>query len=723
MRVGRSDISKFFLVSKELGKVQIDDIEDYEEDFADVIKRTSPGEYFKTEKNSKLELGKKAHEYLTTIRAVHGPQTNVRFIAEVKDERKVHEPWIEISNVGLNLYSLEFDDDLKEVKVEVSEGGILETLEARWDDEVDITAEGLEDLPYVSLKLDPRKILKRSRFVSSDIEVDCRDDSGATARAVPLSVQSPGFTSQGQFVGGISNTYANSANDTYARLTSPGNTIITNAPQDFKYVLSGTVEIQITFPAVSGYFRMHLVRYKNGTDQDFDEIILNMGSQHPFNLGQKISYTFNDYELDVKAGDSIGIMTLSNTSLGGVLKYKLTENTDLKISTDTPFKVTYTKALPLKDAFQRLSDIALEEDSATVSSDCFSSGGTYTGFGEVLLVHGSWLRNMPQIINEGEEDETRIQSLLSLEKLYGGCKILKPLRYQEVIENSKPYFYIGLEKETQQNYTSIRLEEIVSGSRQLIKTIKPKRKSIEKGFFGEINIGSTTSGSNYAQVNNLYSICGNAKWKTIHKKIKDVYEVTTEIRTGAEDIELERQFQWEDYPDLDTEMQNDWFFVHAKKVGQEYHLVNWQDLYAEKPKNVYDADSNYNWIFRPRNLLDGHGWKVKSFLTEKADDYLTFSGSNCTPSLITRKPGQPEVKENSRVYHQSLEKATAVPMEITFELPIKQEIILQLNGKVKGLDSKFGVIAYYYEGQTAYGRLIEADTNKDGKFKLIEAKI
>ncbi len=719
MRVGRSDISRFYLLCNEYNngkRVQIEDIEDFDTIFADIHTKEDNG-YFSTTKEGQIKLGKKAYEYLLAINVLYGVRPDVRLITEVKDERKPTENWTQISNVAIDLKTLQFNDAHKTVSVETIKGGFLETIEARWEDEFNITAEGLDELPYVNLRLEPRKILKRTKFIPSNTEVSFRDDQGSTARAIPLDIE---FTSQQTFVGAVSNVLANSVNDTYAGIVLGGCTIISNAPQDFLYVLNGTISIQVTYPAFSGNISMDLVRYNNGQEQDFDEIILNLDNGDPSNLGETLTYTFTDYQLSVKEGDSIMIGTLSNvTSFSEAPKYKLTEDSKLTIYTDTPFIETYTKALLPRDAFKRLIDVSTDTSDINFESSIFDEGGEYE---TVLLLHGSWIRNMPQIVNKGEDDERRIQQNLSLKKLYEGYKILKPLMYEAKTINGKKIFYVGLEKETQRNFIGVRLGETRNGEFKYIPLTNPTREVIGDNYYGSISIGSTTSGSNYGEVNNLYSICGVGNWNTFNKDSKEKYEVTTEIRTGSEDIELERQFQWVDYPDLDTDRQNDWFFAHAVKVGDEYHLIKWQSIYAEQPKNVYDADSNYNWIFSPRRLLEGHGWKIKSCLDENINHYLRhISGENYNDSLITKKNGEQERPENGNVYHTELDKATVRLMSNDFKMTVKKEIIDQLNGKTNGIDNRYGLIEHLQDGELVHSRLIDANSNKDGEFKLIEA--
>src|SRR5690606_1743747 len=144
-----------------------------------------------------------------------------------------------------------------------------------------------------------------------------------------------------------------------------------------------------------------------------------------------------------------------------------------------------------------------------------------------------------------------------------------------------------------------------------------------------IKIGSTTSGSEYGEVNNLYSMCGNATWNTINDRSDAVYEATTEVRTGAEDAELQRQKQYADNPDQDADYDNDWFLMDCKKVGGYYTPKLWADHYSTIPTKVYSAQTNYNWPLTPARLLLGHGWEIKAGLDnpEYINDSIRFISS------------------------------------------------------------------------------------------------
>jgi len=57
-----------------------------------------------------------------------------------------------------------------------------------------------------------------------------------------------------------------------------------------------------------------------------------------------------------------------------------------------------------------------------------------------------------------------------------------------------------------------------------------------------------------------------------------------------------------------------------------------------------------------------------------------------------------------------------------FEMPVGQEIFDQLRGTTNGVDNKFGLVEHLWRGEVLHSRLIEADADNRGEFKLIQAR-
>ena len=717
----RSNTVRFFLNSKAFGKERIEDIKDPVLLGGDTYSLEEGG-YYKVDRQAKVTLYESGYRYILSVLLTQGPSHKVQLITEVKDDLDPAENWKRISDSFINLYGLNFSEESDNPSVEclLVAGGDLGRIEASFSDDFDTVGPNVPDLPFVQVRLDPRKIVKRSRFISSTITVNAEDDSGATARAVPLELD---FTSERQYIGEVSNTFANSVGGNYATLLTSGNLIIQNAPRDIEYTLNGTVEIVSTRRSDGGYWNMDLVRYNNGEDRNFDEIILNMDSGSSGVLGEILTYTFVNYKLTVKEGDSIGIMTLSEGDDGGVsflyLEYQTTENTALELVTETPFPVTYTKAVKPFDMLRHLARIMLKDHTYPFESSVFGPGGRHEN---KLLVHGTWLRNMPLTINAGEDDERRLQANVSLEDLYGAYSILEPLRYDVTDYKGRPTFTVGSFKDIQQNFRGIRIGEVTDKFR-MVEVESKGRNVIGDNYYRKISLGSETSGSNYGTVNNLFSICGNAKWATPHEESKGEYEFLTDFRTGAEDIEIQRQFQYAQNPDIDGEYDDDWFLIDTKFNGVEYVTRGWGDFYSEQPTGVYSPETNYNWPFAPIELLRGHGYKINSAMLELPQGLLTDPNGNCTLSLETKTGTEPRIKSNEPFPVSLLDKARVRLLMLECETILNQEILDQLRGKTNGVDNKFGIIEIIYNGQLVKGRLFRAITDEKVKFSIIQAEI
>lgn len=723
---------RFFLRSNPFGKQAIEDVSDPVLVGGSKYRLEEAG-YYDESNTQKIVMRKQGYEYIMGILLAYGPTERVDFIMQVKDDRDTVENWITRPIRTIDLYNVSFGEeaDNPSVTCDLVREGDLEAIKAGLRDEFDTVGVNAPPLDFVNLRLDPRRIVRKSRFINSTIVVNAQDDQGKTARAVPLELD---YSSDKQFIGEVSNAFANSVGGNYAKLESSGNVIIQNAPRDLVYELNGRIEIESTRRASEvndpedSFFTMDLVRYSGGEERNFEEIILNLASGSTASaVGTKFSYDFNDFELIVNEGDSIGIMTLSTSDQGGTSflywEYKTTEETFLELVTETPYPVTYTKAVRPRTMFRHMARLILGEDSYDFESSVFGPGGRHEN---KLLVHGTWLRNMPDIINEGTDEERRIQANLSLGDLYDAYSVLEPLRYDVPFYKGRYMFTVGAFRDIQQNFTGIRITGFTGDDdpvRPLVEVSEKGRDFLGGNCYRSVKIGSETSGSNYGEVNNLFSTAGYAEWSTPHRRSEEKYEVITKFRTGAEDTEIQRQFQYSDNPDEDGEYDNDWFLVDAKKVGTEFVVRGWEDYYSEKPTGVYSPDTNYNWPFTPVEMLRGHGYKINVGLANISGAELTNPNGNCNLSLVTKRTGEDYIISNLPFPASLFDRPRIAPFMIQFETPMTPEIEEVLDGTTRTVDNKFGLVKVKYRGKEITGRLFEATTDKIAKFKIIEAVV
>ncbi|EAR14671.1 hypothetical protein [Robiginitalea biformata] len=718
--LGRNDNIRFYLFREgDSGLTEIPPLKDYEAGNKDVISREKDkGKYFSRKKAGKVTLFREGYEYLREVNAIEGVNADVRLIIKEKNDRSSAEELLTISNVGIDLATLDFNDDEQTVDAGVITGGLLELIEKRWDDEIDIMpdvsldGESIGELNTKTLTLTPRQIFRRSRLeVEDGTELLIPTSGGGlTARAIPFQVD---YRSETEVTSVVSPVMNSSGGD-YADLQFSGAPIIFNVKQNTDYILRGQITVRVKGVVLGGGpLSLDISIFKDGEDLVYDRKV--QLDSTAASVGNTMTYTWNNEPLFLAEGETLCISIL--TSPGAGILTEIINDSHLFIEQDELFRPTTTRAMRLGDLFDRLI-ARFTGTPGLFTGPAFQSSGDWY---DILIAHGTWLRNMPKIINEGEDDQQEIQAKMSLKNLFEAMhSILEPMRYKQVLDGLTQRFYVGPELETQNNEVRVRIGE-TRETFELTQVGKVVRKVIGDNYYGKVQLGSNKTGNDYGEVNNLVSICGNATWNTINKRSDSPYEALTDIRTGAEDAELQRSKQYEDNPGVDAEYDEDWFLFDAKPSGSLFALKDWSDYYESLPVNVYSAATNYNWAFTPARILERHAWKIATAWTQPKyfSESLKFAASNCNKSLITKKAGEDALQEGQNIPHSRLSKSTTYPMSVEFEHPVSQEIIEQLLS-----DERLeGQVAYLTKDGVEYGRLVSVNTNNEGKWQLVQARI
>lgn len=706
--VEKDNNHEFYLASNSGGRILVEEPRDYDAD-ADVYEFIDEGGYFETTRTENVTLLETGANYLKNFMLSFGATEQVRFIHLKKREDTPEAQWFTVLDAAVDLMEMDFDDepDNKSVSVKLIRGGLIKDIEDDFDTDYDITAETESyqddsDLPFVQVCLDARQIFRRTLWDIRDDKKVLSINSLSTYFTIPIqksAIVSGDSRAGSQFFGDVS-------------VLSGASMFYFNNDRQKELEFYFDIDMTITQSANNGGFiSLQLVKYENG-DQFSNPTLIDLqegpGSTISIQnevgqrlLYQKIKGQDEPIRVTLEEGESLSLQLASNapfpyTTVLTVDKARLIQEED------SLFRETQSRALRYYDLLAKLAKIQGYE----FDSKLFGEGGKYE---DLLIAHGTWLRNMPQVINQGiENEERRVQSVTSLKDAFEAGNVLLPLRYNDL--NGK--FTVEDLKDTQQNYISVSIRD---KDGKLQEVSNKESYILGDEFTGSVQIGSETSGENYGEVNNLQSICGNAQWVTFLKNDAK-YEVLTEYRTGSEDIELCRQLQWEDYPDQDSEYDNDWFFIDAKpatdKPGCDYVVKKWDSYFSAVPKNVYSPLTNYNWIFRPSNLLYNHSWRITPALWVDQLQAINFASSNCNSSLITETDGI-ELQEDQPIQHLRLQRPTIRPIGNTFETVLTEEAKRSLSG------DKFGVIEYQYNGERKVGRLINGAS--DGTFEVVEA--
>lgn len=735
----RTDNYRFYLTSDTaLGTRLIEEPRDFDKDSL-VYELQEQGRYFSKSREEQITFLESGRDYLLTALDIYGPDTEIRLIVKVKDDKPLEdgfaEGWKTISNVGIDLYTLNLDEepDNQQVSVDLITGGVLKRVESRFKDEYDLTADtevddigGIvtTDLDFKTICLDPRRIFRRSVFKPSPATKYFVSSFGGGNDEVvyPVPVVIEVQNSDSDFLSPPSFLQVRTVNNQYAAQDTslPSVAFFLNTDRTRLLTVELSVEANITVvrkPFAS--IRFDLVKFGGGLAGNYvDRLELTPNSDIEtgrISFSQTLTANAPDDFTSLREGESLAFTFWSEGTIGVDYDIEFINGTKLEINEDSDFPATTAKGIRVYEAFRKLSDI----QGIKFNSSLFGPGGKYY---DLFLMHGTWIRNVPIVINQGDNDERRVQSPLSFEDLWEAVNMLIPCRYDQIFEDGINKFYVGDELETQRDYISVSIRD-AKGSLQEVSD--KKRNVLSDNYYGLAEIGSNTSGENYEEVNNLFSPQGKAQWVTPNKNSDKVYERTSDFRTGSEDIELQRIQQYSEESDKDAARDNDWFFVDCKESQMpncDYEPKKWQDFFEEEPTNVFDPPSAYNWIFRPSNLLFNHSWKIAPavwYTNGTSRAFLEFASSNCNSSLTTKEPGLNRITEDQNISFGTtgdsrFQRPTVRLMAVEFRTVLTQDVVERLEGE------KNGLIEYQFKGERRVGRLIKGTAQ--GTFTLIEAR-
>lgn len=735
----RTDNYRFYLTSETaLGTRLIEEPRDFDKNSL-VYELNEQGRYFSKSRDEQLTLLESGRDYLLTALELYGPDTEVRLITKVKDDRPLEdgfgEYWKTISNVGVDLYTLNLEEetDNQQVSVDLITGGVIKRIESRFKDEYDLTANtfvndlgGIEstDLDFKTICLEPRRIFRRSRIrVTNEqgpLTVVSTDTLFAPNNEQPFSIPLLDIILDSDAENFQTSQWAEmpTVGGTYAQVVNPFHFFYYNSDRPREISINSRVKFSVEGLPINTDIRVDLVKFEGGTNTTFKEFVTLAG---PFQAetGLEVDFSWDTSDLPdnflvLDTGESLALTVFVEFGVGA-FQITFDRDTYLEVNEDSDFPATTTKGIRVYEAFRKLADL----QGIEFNSSLFGPNGKYY---DLFLMHGTWIRNVPILINQGRLDERRVQSALSLEDLWEAVNMVIPCKYDQIFEDGINKFYVGDELETQRDYISLSLRD---NNGTLQEVSEKKRNVLTDNYYGLCEIGSNTSGENYEEVNNLFSPQGKAQWVTPNKNSDKIYERTTDFRTGSEDIELQRIQQYSEESDKDAARDNDWFFIDCKestKDNCDYEPKKWQDFFEEEPTNVFDPDSAYNWIFRPSSLLFNHSWKIAPAIwyangTERA--FLEFVSSNCNSSLTTKEPGLNAITEDQNIYYGTtgdsrFKRPTVRLMAVDFRTVLTQDLVERLEGE------KNGLVEYLFKGERKVGRLIKATA--EGTFTLIEAR-
>ncbi len=732
-RIGYRNDVEYTLYSKSQGRVEINELVDFDEGNNNIYERDKKSKGFTIKKKDALEFFGSGFDFWIKQISSKGVAENVILEKTAKDDMRLDERWRSFPPIYLDPGSYTRDEEKNTCKVKTEEAGLKKIIDAKNSDTFDLTSTNDIDgnvipaLETETIYLEPREILRISEMVveeGREVSAIVSGGDNLNARCFPFEfVKNSDSDNFNQVAIG---DQLSAASGNYADLSADkiGNPFLISSNEKKILILNGKVKATIV-NAQPGTCSMHLVRYTGGADADFGEAIL-LDTCNPAIVGDTLEFDFANYEVEVNEGDWLAIGMLSNTSDG--IRYRITE-TKVEITENSgQFQSPSTaRCLTYKQAINRILNIITGESDLVVS-ELLDTGI----LADDLLTNGFWVRQFPNIVNAGTEEERKIQFSTSFNDLIDHIEAMLPIAWWTEFDGEKEVFRIEELKYTQQNFIGIPFSRTNPDGKTIYpQASKIKRTLLNKNFYSKIELGSNVSGGEYEEVVGLQTICGKAEFSTINNRTNAPYSKLSPFGLADYDIEFPRRKPFERFPDEDTRYDERITCIRAKKVGSRYEVKKWQDIYESAPTGVYRVDTAYNLELTPAQLLvERHGYVINSGLYHHPTSNIVFATSNCNSSFVSKKSGQDAIYESpipetttGLIKVSRLESPRIKPMSVDLTLQVTQEIEDYITGSTNGVDNWNGLVAINTGQTIEYFRMIKTDANKEGKHKFVEAYV
>lgn len=733
-RIGFHNDVEYALISKSQGRVVIEEPIGYDKGNGNIYERDSKSKGFIVKKSDSLQFYGKGFDALLTQTSTKGISEDMALEKIEKDRTRLDEEWRTFPLNYLDLGTLEEeekDGGTGVATVKTTEGGIKKIVDSKYSDELDLTAvtdiDGGEIPPLSTetILLEPKELLLVSEMEVEDgteIAAVVSGPDGLNARSIPFKFKT---NSDQDNLTNVPDVLLSAVSGDYTDLSSDKgpNVFLLASETDKIITLNGKVKVVQSGTPHPGSFTLDLITFSGGVDFTYKGKV-NLDSCNPNVTGDICEFSFSNYKINVLAGESLAIATLSDTSDG--IRFTVQEtNITIRENSGQFETASNAKALTYKQALERLLYM-VNGEPIEVRSDLLETGE----LSEDLITNGFWIRQFPDIIDEGTDEERKIQFKTSIGNLIEHLEALVPVAWWVEGNSNEEIFRIETLKYTQQNFIGVPFSK-KSGSKQIYpQASKIKRKTLGDNFYSKIELGSQKGGDGYEEIHGLKSVSGRATFSTINKKNDSTYSKLSPYTLGDVDIELPRRKPYEFFSQEDTKYDSIISCIRAKNVGGKWYLKKWQDYFESAPTGVFSVNSAYNLELTPARILLNHGFMIKAGLYHHNDSNIVFAESNCNSSLITKKTGEDELRESPDkitgagvIPVSRLENPRVRPKTVDLTLQVTQEIEDYITGKTDGVPNVFGLVAINTGQTIEYFRMIKTDANDEGKHKFVEAFI
>jgi len=479
-------------------------------------------------------------------------------------------------------------------------------------------------------------------------------------------------------------------------------------------------------------FNMKLILRRYTSDADGSNLVLqettilqDLGDP---NVGDAYSFTW-DLDIEPKQNESYAIGLLSVGQYGGGFPIRYDGKNNITFAgykanatwaEDSFFKATQNPCITAYDMFARLTEIYAGKPSfESYLLDGRDSTMLTDSNHNIVFAPGGWIRNLKR----KTEDDTLAEwaMKMSFEDAYSSIHSLLPVGYgistvgntQKIVLEDLRFFF---QRTVMGNLGKIDIKERPTEVNFCYQSLK---FGYEKGGDDELVLGLDEYNTQ-AESRTPLTVTDN-EYNAIGKSRADVYKP-----------EIERRKQFEDFPDLSSETDDDNWMFDVKKASETvnetiFMVRTWQDDFEQAPKAVYSPDTAYNLNFTPARNRDRHSWWWDNAIYMLKDKDIQYVSGKGNSELITKKPGEPELKENQlKTPIPEFDRPLFGPEWIDAEKPFSQELYEKILGSTvidgRKINNYYGLWEFLNEqNQPEYAYIFRVRSKDRFTFQLLKA--
>lgn len=723
----RDDRTRYILRNSEYGNLVVADPIGIDKDDEELF-RHQRYYGFMSKDSSGLKFILDSADYIKLVRDTLGIKASIQLI---KEQRHPHtDVWTFVRSGFLDLST--FVKEKGQVSVKYSSGGLESLLKSRESQKADLektkslNGKDIGELITQKCALDGRELFletifeARNRSLVMYNETKTSSPRGVT-HSVPLSLKNKSHENAHEPLEG-----AMVGDNSYERTGSGETAIMFFAVADRPRVLKIKLDLsclvtKIRYDRIANFlFYIRVGKYKDGINYTSVESDFLYGTDQVEAINNKIINAGIEKTYYLEAGESLALTfdqvfnpdeNYINTARLSIGLSNIVAN--LNIKEYSTFPPTQTKMLFVKDVAERLMAFYTGK-KGLIKTDTFGKNGL---FEYLAMAHGFWIRGfdklpIPDPVNE-------------VSNLYKSPS----LSFKELTESLDAILPIGIGFERDGNKEVVRLEDRKHFFNRNVLIVLPnavenvKESESASDYYSTLEFGYSKGGQ-YEEIFGLYEPNGRTTWATTIDEVTNALIKISPTRADSTGIELTRRKQENLNKTVDTNADEDLFFIDAKPgVTEVYQQRKWQDDLKEEPSGIVSVETATHLRLSPLNNMLRAAWTFSGTFDLYENDKVVHGNSTGNAQLKT-KLFDYAYREDDDILNSELEKGRFKPVEIEFEHEVDFFTMQQIQGKSiifgKEVFNFYGLVEFKYKnGEVDRGFLLKVGLST-GKWKVIK---